>query len=285
MYDPTHNSNERAVPSEGPRILSTYAETQRFLSLREILQVFWKRAWIIVLVALVFVGTAIGASLAQPPVYEASAKLLLGQKQDENQLLGNLMGSVEGLQQLTHTMVAAVDSRPVAEETIRQQGLQMDPQTLLDNLTVEQLEDTQFLQLTYSDSDPERAQEIVNAVSDVSTDKIAEANASSTNITVMVWEHAAVPDAPISPDPVRNGLLALGLGLMLGVGLGFVLEFLDDHWRSPEEVEQVTGVPTLGIIREFKVAKNRKKKGTSGLQRGFTGEEEGYQDDQVAKEG
>jgi capsular polysaccharide biosynthesis protein len=267
MYDPTQNSNERAVPRDGPRILSTYAETQRFLSLREILQVFWKRAWIIVLVALVFVGTAIGASLVQTPVYEASAKLLLGQKQDEDQLPSNLMGSVEGLQQLTHTMVAAVDSRPVAEETIRQQGLQMDPQTLLDNLTVEQLEDTQFLQLTYSDSDPERAQEIVNAVSDVSTNKIAEANASSSDITVMVWEHAVVPPAPISPDPVRNGLLALGLGLMLGVGLAFVLESLDDHWRSPGEVEQVSGVPTLGIIPVFKLAKTRKKKGTSGLRR------------------
>jgi capsular polysaccharide biosynthesis protein len=101
----------------------------------------------------------------------------------------------------------------------------------------------------------------------VSSTKIAEANASSSDITVMVWEYAAVPRAQISPDPVRNGLLALGLGLMLGVGLAFVLEFLDDHWRSPGEVEQVTGVPTLGIIREFKVAKNRKEKGTSGLQR------------------
>jgi capsular polysaccharide biosynthesis protein len=267
MYDPTHNSNERTVSRDVPQVLATYAETQPYLTLREILQVLWKRAWVIALVALVLVGTAVGASLVQTSVYEASAKLLLGQKQDENQLLGNLMGSVEGLQQLTHTMVAAVDSRPVAEETIRQQGLQMDPQTLLDNLTVEQLEDTQFLQLTYSDSDPERAREIVNAVSDVSTDKIAETNASSTNITVIVWEHAAVPDAPISPDPVRNGLLALGLGLMLGVGLAFVLEYLDDHWRSPGEVEQVSGVPTLGVIPVFKLAKTRKKKGTSGLRK------------------
>jgi capsular polysaccharide biosynthesis protein len=267
MYDPTHNSNEHAVPREEPRTLSTYTETQHYLSLREILRVFWKRAWIIILVTLVLVGTAVGASLVQTPVYEASAKLLLGQKQDEDQLPSNLMGSVEGLQQLTHTMAAAVDSRPVAEETIQRQGLQMNPQNLLDNLTVEQLEDTQFLQLTYSDTDPERAQEIVNAVSDVSSIKIAEANASSSDITVMVWEYAAVPRVPISPDPVRNGLLALGLGLMLGVGLAFVLEFLDDHWRSPGEVEQVTGVPTLGIIREFKVAKNRKEKGTSGLQR------------------
>jgi len=260
MYDPTHNSNERAVPRDFPQTLAPYAETQRYLTVREVLQILWKRAWVIVLVAVVLVGTAVGASLVQAPVYEASAKLLLGQKQTEDQLPTNLMGEVEGLQQLTHTMVTAVDSRPVAEETIQRQGLQMDPQDLLDNLTVEQLEDTQFLQLTYSDTDPERAKEIVNAVSDVSSNKIVEANASPSNITVTVWEYAAVPRVPISPDPVRNGLLALGLGLMIGAGLAFLLEYLDDHWRSPGEVEQVSGVPTLGIVPEFKVAKYAKRK-------------------------
>jgi capsular polysaccharide biosynthesis protein len=261
MYDPTHNSNEHAVPRDFPQTLSPYTETQRYLTVREVLQILWKRAWVIVLVAVVLVGTSVGASLGQTPVYEASAKLLLGQKQTDDQLPTNLMGDVEGLQQLTHTMVTAVDSRPVAEETIQRQGLQMDSQDLLDNLTVEQLEDTQFLQLTYSDSDPERAKEVVNAVSDVSANKIAEANASTSNITVVVWEYAAKPPAPISPDPVRNGLLALGLGLMLGAGLAFLLEYLDDHWRSPGEVEQVSGVPTLGIVPEFKVAKYGKRKG------------------------
>jgi capsular polysaccharide biosynthesis protein len=261
MYDPTHKSNERAVPRGVPHALAPYAETQRYLTLREVLQILWKRAWVIVLVAVVLVGSAVGASLVQTPVYEASSKLLLGQKQADDPLPSNLMGEVEGLQQLTHTMVTAVDSRPVAKETIQRQGLQMDPQVLLDNLTVEQLEDTQFLQLTYRDSDAARAQEIVNAVSDVSSDKIAGANASPSNITVMVWEHAAVPRAPVSPDPVRNGVLALALGLMLGAGLAFLLEYLDDQWRSPGEVEQVSGVPTLGIVPEFKVAKSAKRRG------------------------
>jgi capsular polysaccharide biosynthesis protein len=261
MYDPTYNSNEPTVPREGPRALSTYVETQHYLTLREVLQVLWKRGWIIVLVAFALVGTAVGASLWQTPVYEASAMLLLGQKQDEDQLPSNLMGSVEGLQQLTHTMVEAVDSRPVAEEVIKRQGLEMNAQNLLENLTVEQLEDTQFLLLSYSDTDPERAQEIVNAVSDVSSKKIAEANPSPSDITVMVWEYATVPHVPVSPNPVRNGLLALGLGLMLGAGLAFLLEYFDDQWRSPGEVEHVSGVPTLGIIPEFKIAKNGKRKG------------------------
>jgi capsular polysaccharide biosynthesis protein len=45
------------------------------------------------------------------------------------------------------------------------------------------------------------------------------------------------------------------------VGLAFLLEYLDDYWRSPREVEQVSGVPTLGIVPEFKVAKSVKRKG------------------------
>ncbi len=66
----------------------------------------------------------------------------------------------------------------------------------------------------------------------------------------------------MSPNPVRNGLLALAIGLMFGVGLAFLLEYLDDSWQSPEEVEQVSGVPTFGIISEFKMPKGQKKGGS-----------------------
>jgi capsular polysaccharide biosynthesis protein len=35
---------------------------------------------------------------------------------------------------------------------------------------------------------------------------------------------------------------------VLGTGLAFLLEFMDDSWRSPAEAEQVSGVPTFGVI-------------------------------------
>jgi capsular polysaccharide biosynthesis protein len=70
-----------------------------------------------------------------------------------------------------------------------------------------------------------------------------------------VWEYATVPGAPESPDPLRNGLVALALGLLLGMGLAFLLEYLDDSWRSPEEVEQASGIPMFGVIPKFDVAK------------------------------
>lgn len=51
------------------------------------------------------------------------------------------------------------------------------------------------------------------------------------------------------------------IGLMLGVGLAFLLEYLYlNGLRSPERVEQVSGVPTFGTIPDFKAARARKGK-------------------------
>jgi capsular polysaccharide biosynthesis protein len=52
-------------------------------------------------------------------------------------------------------------------------------------------------------------------------------------------------------------LLALVAGGALGVALAFLLEYLDDSWGSPEEAEQISGVPTFGVIPTFKVSKAR----------------------------
>jgi uncharacterized protein involved in exopolysaccharide biosynthesis len=78
-------------------------------SLKDIFRIIWRRLWIVVLMPLVCVGVAVGLSLSQTPVYEASAKLLVGQEPAANsdQQLP-LVGSVEGLQQLALTMVEAI---------------------------------------------------------------------------------------------------------------------------------------------------------------------------------
>jgi capsular polysaccharide biosynthesis protein len=48
------------------------------------------------------------------------------------------------------------------------------------------------------------------------------------------------------------------LGLMLGIGLALLMEYLDYSWRSPEEVEQISGVPTFATIPEFRFATSKK---------------------------
>jgi capsular polysaccharide biosynthesis protein len=156
-------------------------------------------------------------------------------------------------------MVEAIDSRPIAEETTRQLGLHATPQALLSRLTVEQIQDTQFIQLYFEDPNPKRAQSVVNTICQVSSERISQ-EVGANNATAKVWETATLPNAPVSPHPVRNGLVALGLGLMIGLGLVFMLEHLSNSWRSPEEVERILGVPALGIIPAFEAAKSKQRR-------------------------
>jgi non-specific protein-tyrosine kinase len=60
---------------------------------------------------------------------------------------------------------------------------------------------------------------------------------------------ATVPTSPVRPQPVRNGIIALVLGLVLGVGLVFLLEYLDDSVKGKDDLERAAGgLPVLGVI-------------------------------------
>lgn len=63
-----------------------------------------------------------------------------------------------------------------------------------------------------------------------------------------IVEPARASEDPVSPQPVRNGLLAAVLGAFLGAGLAFGRDELDQALRSPEEVEKATGREVLAQI-------------------------------------
>jgi capsular polysaccharide biosynthesis protein len=229
-----------------------HVEQEHLLTLGEILPVLWRRLWVILIVVAICVFGAVYLSLAQTPQYEATAKILIEPEQ------GDLVtGGPQGLQELIPTVVDLVSARPVARAVIEELDLQMTPAEFLRNLTVEQVESTQSIEVSYRTSDPEMARDIANAVAGTVSDLISGRNLGAEPITVTVWEEAVAPGTPVSPDPVRNGLLALAIGLLLGLGVAFFLEYLDDSLRSPQEVEQVSGLLNFGIIRKFKVPKGK----------------------------
>ena len=82
------------------------------LQLRDIAQAFLKRPGVVLLVVLGFVGPTLGVTLWQTPVYEASAKLVVGQMPPDNNQDYFLLDNVEGLQLILPAVVDAIDSPP-----------------------------------------------------------------------------------------------------------------------------------------------------------------------------
>lgn len=69
-------------------------------------------------------------------------------------------------------------------------------------------------------------------------------------------ETAVEPGAPVRPRPLTNSALAGMIGLMLAAMVVFLIEYLDNTLKTPEDVERALGVPVLGVIAEIK---NQKK--------------------------
>lgn len=229
------------------------------LPLKELLRVIRRRFWIIALVVFVVVGSAIYLSYQQTPMYEARSKILIGLVVGQEYSSGNAPGAfasdVEGLQKFSKTAAGLGNSRPTADGVARRLDSSLDPAHLQANMSVEQIEDTQTIEISYRDPSPEKATEVVNAITDVLSEQIPEMVPGSNAVTATVWEEAIIPQDPISPNKQRNTILALALGGMLGIGLAFLLERLDDRWRSPEEIEQVSGFPTFSVIPNFRTRK------------------------------
>jgi capsular polysaccharide biosynthesis protein len=176
-------------------------------------------------VASLLVAVAVSAaSLLQTPKYEASAQVRVDQGQGDQQTyetesgeeIQTLFPKGARLQAIILTLAHFIDSRPVAQEAIQRLGLRMEPAELLDNLTAEQVENTSFIRISYKGTDPVQAKQIVNTGGEVFSEIITE---RSRTLRATVYEEARVPDTPISPKPLRNGLFTLVAGLALSVGL------------------------------------------------------------------
>lgn len=88
-------------------------------------------------------------------------------------------------------------------------------------------------------------------------ESVRMARMQNTPNVVQISPPAIVGDKPIRPRPLLNTVLGGVAGLILALGLVFLIEYLDDTIKTPEDVERLLGLAVLGYVAEVSGAESR----------------------------
>lgn len=213
------------------------------LDLRQLLTTLRRRLRLLIAVpAIAAVAAAILSAFIIPPTYSASTTLWVVKKEGTGQLDYN---SLLLSRDITKTYAQVAQSQTVAEATIRKLGLQVEPQNLLQRVTVTPVRDTEILQIVVEDRSPEQAANIANTIAQ---QFMAELPKFMTLDNVRVVDRAQPPRLPVRPRKLLNTAVAFVLGLMAAVGGAVLLESLDVTMRTPDDVQRHLGLPVLGMV-------------------------------------
>lgn len=100
--------------------------------------------------------------------------------------------------------------------------------------------------ISFLKADVDRLQETLNDLEKQAEAAGVEEKAIDNNARIL--DRAQVPASPFKPDPGRNMLLALVVGIVVALGLAFGLDYLDDTVKTPEDITRKLHVPFLGLV-------------------------------------
>jgi capsular polysaccharide biosynthesis protein len=219
------------------------------IDLRQIWEIIKKRWLLFVAIPLVaaLISGVISFYLLQP-IYQTSATLIVGKKEvpvSEEELNRQLL---EANRLLAKTYGEIAKSRTIREQVIKQLGLKLTADQLNSKISVNQVEDTEILEITVTHTDPQLAADIANATVWHFTAAVIKIKKIDS---VSVIDKAVAPTIPIKPNKMRNILIAYILGLIIALGLSSWLEYLDNKINSSKEAEELLGLLVLGVIQDY----------------------------------
>lgn len=219
---------------------------EEIIRIEDIVNVLMKRWKVIVSITVIAtVVSAIVSFFVISPKYEASTKLFIGKENSKTQDQSYNTNDVQMYQKLLKTYAEVITTNDLVGRAIDDENLQLKSSDVLKKLTVTPRADTQILEISYTNADPNAAKEIVSAVTD---EFIEYSKELIPNGNVKIIEEVRVPEEPVSPNKKLNIAIAFLLGLMVSIGLSFLIEFMDNTFRTKEQIESVLGLPAIGVI-------------------------------------
>lgn len=218
------------------------------INLKELFRILLKKWWILVLCAVICAAAAgLWSYYMLVPMYSANTTLYIGKSADDkatpltNDLyLGTLL--VSDYQEL-------IKSRLVSSQVIEELGLtNYSAGQMAAKIGVSQKNDTRVMQIVVSDSNPKMAMDIANKAAEVFQGKVMEIMKIEN---VQIIDKAILPQFPVSPNKSRNTAVGFVIGMVIGLGIILLIEFLDDTLKTAEDVKKYLNMPVIGTIPSF----------------------------------
>ncbi|MGY1769918.1 polysaccharide biosynthesis tyrosine autokinase [Blastococcus sp. SYSU D00813] len=222
------------------------------MDLKDVVQAVRHGWWLIVLGAL---AGMVGAGLLTwqaTPLYTSTSQLFVsttGTDTTTTAYQGNLFS-----QQRVTSYVEILTSERLAARVVDQLGLDETPAELTADLTASAVPDTVLLDVTVTRSSATEARDIALALGQqfisLVTSLETPDGATASTVKVEFIEEPQVADAPTSPVLLNNLAFGLLAGLVLGGGAALLREWLDNTVKTPDDVEDLTGVAVVGALTE-----------------------------------
>lgn len=210
-----------------------------------LLRKLWSRKFFIIFIALV-VGTIalLGSVFLIKPKYTSTTRIYVVSRTADSITNQDLQAG----SYLVKDYQEVITSNEVLSSVIDKEKLSLTPNELSSMISVTIPTDTRVISISVEDDNAQEATTIANTVREVAAEKI-KAVTKVDDVTTL--EAAEVPKEPSSPNIKCNTLIGVIAGGGLAVISIIILEVLDDRVRRPEDIEDVLGLPLLGIVPDI----------------------------------
>ncbi|MDR4949916.1 YveK family protein [Neobacillus cucumis] len=240
------------------------------ISLKELFETLKKRLWLIMSITIIAaLASGIISYFFLTPIYQASTQILVNQTKNDQTLYNS--NEVQTNLQLINTYNVIITSPAILDIVSKELDLNMTASQLKDKITVGSESQSQVVNLSVQDSSPKVAAQIANKTAEVFKREIPNIM-KVDNVSILAKADISDNPSPIKPRPLLNIAIAIVVGLMVGVGLSFLLEYFNNTIKDEQDIEKILVLPILGVIttiddekiEELKMGRKTKKSTVRG---------------------